>query len=92
MRNWCAVTGSSGAGAGASPEFWIDPARAPITVSARDGKRLAAALEHYASPEANRAAVKIKNAMHLGDTSTVELAIGEDNARFAGIRGASTVS
>ena len=49
-------------------------------MSARDGKRLATALEHYASPEANRAAVKIKNAMHLGDTSTVELAIGEDNA------------
>ena len=44
-----------------NPEFWIDPAGAPITVSARDGKRLAAALEHHASPEANSAAVKIRN-------------------------------
>ena len=63
-----------------NPEFWIDPAGAPITVSARDGKRLAAALVHHASPEANSAAVKITNAMHLGGTSTVELAIGEDKA------------
>jgi len=63
-----------------NPEFWIDPAGAPITVSARDGKRLATVLEDHAKSDAGSAAVKIRNAMQLGDTSNVELAIGEDKA------------
>jgi hypothetical protein len=63
-----------------NPSFWLERPRLSITVPVRDAKRLATVLEQHTDSDAESAAAKIRNAMQLGDTTTVELDIGEDTA------------
>jgi hypothetical protein len=51
-----------------------------ITISNRDGKRLVAAL-----PVGSEAAAKIEQAMQLGESTDVELGIGEDQEVIAAL-------
>jgi hypothetical protein len=66
------------------PEFHVE--RSHITVSDRDAARLVQALEEDGRNElAQSAARKIEDATALGSSTTVELAIGEDEGVLAAL-------